>query len=84
MTHFPGKVGTREGFRVLPFPIVVTGLQLHVIVGLVQKPDQPVNYVSGFLAESPYGAEDLFGGNVGLLIKTSRNLVRGPAVGAST
>jgi hypothetical protein len=38
--------------RILSFPVLVDVLQFHVVVGLVEKPDKPVNLVSGFLAES--------------------------------
>src|ERR1700687_1437517 len=46
--------------------IVVNGvlhLPRHIVVGLVQEPDQPVDLVSGLLAESPYGLKSFFGGN---------------------
>lgn len=47
-----------------PFQLVVAFvLQLYVVVGLVEKPDRPVNLVS--LAEFADGLEDLLGGNVG-------------------
>ena len=42
------------GRVVLQFAVValVVGLQLHMVLGHVQKPDQPVNLVSRLLAES--------------------------------
>jgi hypothetical protein len=32
-------------------------------VGVVQKPDEPINLIPSFLAESPYGFEDFFAGD---------------------
>lgn len=43
----------------LSLPVFVDVFQLHMIV---QKPNEPVYLVSGFLAESPYRAKDFLGG----------------------
>jgi hypothetical protein len=34
-----------------------------VVVGVIEKPDKPVDLVSGLPAESPNGEEDFFRGN---------------------
>jgi hypothetical protein len=38
---------------------LVFRLQLHVVVGLVQKSDQPIYLVSGLFAEPAYRSEDI-------------------------
>lgn len=50
--------------RIVKLAVVafVVGLQLHMVFGRVQKPNKPVNLVSGLLAESPDSLEDLLGG----------------------
>jgi hypothetical protein len=49
--------------------LVIVRLQLHVVVGIVQKPDEPVYLIPGLFAELPYGDEDRLRGNVGSEIK---------------
>ncbi|QIG91985.1 hypothetical protein [Bradyrhizobium sp. 6(2017)] len=60
--------------------LIVVRLPLHMIVAIVQKPDEPVYLVPGLFAEAPYGLEDLFGGNVGLKVKLTSG-VRWPFYG---
>ncbi len=38
----------------------------NVIVSFIQKPDQPVDLVTGFLTEGAYGLKDFFGGYMSL------------------
>jgi len=40
-----------------------------MVVALVEKPDKPVDLVSGLLAESPYRLKHFLGGNVGRQIE---------------
>jgi hypothetical protein len=39
---------------------LVLRLALHMVVGLVEKPNQPVDLVPGFLAKGPDGLKGLF------------------------
>jgi hypothetical protein len=46
----------------------------HLIVGLVEKSDKPVNLVAGFLAESPYRLERFFWSDGGRIVKRTSGL----------
>jgi len=48
--------------------LVAVRFALHMVVGLVEKPDKSVDLVPGFLAEAAYGLKGLFRGDRGFVV----------------